>query len=338
MTLFLSAEDVTALATDEVVIEAARAAVAAERDGRTILPSRLDIDHPDGFLRVMPAVVDDVMGLKAMTLSKGLGTRYLVLVYRRSAGDLIAMLDADEITRRRTAATTAVAGEMLAPDGVAQLALIGSGFEAEGHLRLFAARWQLENVLVYSRSRTRRESFASRMGDELGLDVRPVQRVEDAIANAPLTILATKSSVPVVAGDAFPNGAVVLSIGSTRPDLRELDNASLARAAIMLVDDAAQVCGESGDIVAGLASGALSEDRIVSMAALDGLDRHPRDDGRDLLTFKSVGTAVHDLSLSVALIAAARESGRGSELGELTRLKPFAQQLIVAAQDGAEPV
>jgi ornithine cyclodeaminase/alanine dehydrogenase len=337
MTLFLSAEDVTALATDEVVMEAARAAVAAEREGRAILPPRLDLDHTDGFLRVMPAAIDEVVGVKVMTLAKGLGTRYVVLVYRRCSGELIAMIDADEITRRRTAATTAVAGEMLAPNGVGSLALIGSGFEAEGHVRLFASRWPLERVLVYSRSQPRRELFAARMTGELGVQVRAVDTAEEAIANAPLTILATKSSVPVVAGEAFPDGAIVLSIGSTRPDLRELDTASLARAAVMLVDDVVQVCRESGDIMEGLASGALTEDRIVSMAAIDG-PRWPEDSGRDLLTFKSVGTAVHDLSLSIRLIAAANDSGRGSEIGELTRLKPFAEQLVAGAQEAADAV
>lgn len=337
MTLFLSAEDVTALATDEVVINAARAAVAAEREGRAILPPRLDVDHTDGFLRVMPAAIDEAVGLKVMTLAKGLGTRYLVLVYRRSSGELIAIIDADEITRRRTAATTAVAGEMLAPNGVRSLAVIGSGFEAEGHVRLFAARWPLERVLVYSRSQPRREGFASRMAGELGVEVRAVDTVEDAIANAPLTILATKSPVPVVAGDAFPDGAIVLSIGSTRPDLRELDTVSLARAAVLLVDDVAQVCSESGDIMEGLACGALSEERIISMAAMDGR-RWPRETGRDLLAFKSVGTAVHDLSLAVALIAAASEGGRGSEIGELSRLKPFAQQEVARAQEAVDAV
>jgi hypothetical protein len=56
-----------------------------------------------------------------------------------------------------------------------------------------------------------------------------------------------------------------------------------------------------------------------------------------LLAFKSVGTAVHDLSLAIALIAAARGCGRGSEIGELTRLKPFAQ-VVARVQEAADAV
>src|SRR5439155_682534 len=86
---------------------------------------------------------------------------------------------------------------------------------------------------------------------------------------------------------------------------------SLRRAAVLLVDDAQQVMAESGDVIDGLASGALAAEQIVSMAALDGEEPLERD-GRDLRAFKSIGTAVHDLSLAVALIEAARRAGRAS--------------------------
>jgi ornithine cyclodeaminase/alanine dehydrogenase-like protein (mu-crystallin family) len=200
VTVFLSAEDVTALATHDVVMAAARAAVAAERAGTTVQPPRLDVDLPSGFLRVMPAAIGDVMGLKVMTLAKGLGTRYLVLVYEKVSGELVAVLDADEITRLRTAATTAVAGEILAPAGTTTLGLIGSGFEAEGHLRLLARVWALERVAVYSRNAERREAFARRMAAELDIDVHAVSSMEAAVVDMPISVLATKSTDPVVDG------------------------------------------------------------------------------------------------------------------------------------------
>jgi ornithine cyclodeaminase/alanine dehydrogenase-like protein (mu-crystallin family) len=333
VTRFLSADDVSALASHDVVMDAARAAVRAERDGMTVQPPRLDVDLPTGFLRVMPAAVGDVMGLKVMTLAKGLGTRYLVLVYAKESGALLAALDADEITRQRTAATTAVAGEILAPAGTDTLGLIGTGFEAEGHLRLLARVWPLRQVTVYSRSTQRRESFARRMTVELGVDVQACDSMSAAVSDAPISVLATKSTDPVVDGSAFPPGAVVLSIGSTRPDLRELDRESLRRARVLLVDDATQVRAESGDVIDGLACGALPPERIVPMADPDGALNAPPD-GRDLLAFKSVGTAVHDLSLAVALLAAAESAGRGRELGELTRLKPFADA-VASVVEGA---
>jgi ornithine cyclodeaminase/alanine dehydrogenase len=326
MSLFLGSEDVRALATHDVLMDAARAAVRAERDGTVVMPPRLDVDLPTGFLRVMPAAMGEVMGVKVMTLVKGLGNRYLLLLYSQPSGDLVAVLDADEITRLRTAATTALAGQMLAPAGAKQLGLLGSGFEAESHLRLLARVWPLERVTVYSPTVERRNAFAARMSEELGVSVVPVERPEDAVCEAEVSVLATKATEPVVDGGAFPAGAVVLSIGSTRPDLRELDRNALGRAGAVLVDDATQVRRESGDVIDALGCGALAGDRIVSMAELDGDgSRLSHDDGaRDLLAFKSVGTAVQDLALAGSMLGAARAEGRGRELGELVSLKAFA--------------
>jgi ornithine cyclodeaminase/alanine dehydrogenase-like protein (mu-crystallin family) len=263
------------------------------------------------------------MGLKVMTLVRGLGTRYLILLYSQTTGELLAMLDADEVTRLRTAATTCFAGQLLAPAGAEQLGLIGSGFEAEGHLRAFAALWPLQEVLVYSRAAPRREAFAARMSEELGIAVKPVATPAEAIGTAPVTVLATKATEPVVDGAEFRSGAVVLSIGSTRPDLRELDQTTFRRAATLLVDDPRQVKLESGDVIDGLDCGALTDDHIVGMADADGRTFASGGE-RDLLAFKSVGTAIQDLALASTAVEAALAAGRGRELGELTRLKPFA--------------
>lgn len=325
MSLFLGSEDVRALASQQVLMDAARAAVRAERDGTVVMPPRLDVDLPTGFLRVMPAAMGELMGVKVMTLVKGVGNRYLLLLYSQPSGELVALLDADEITHLRTAATTALAGEMLAPKGTSELGLLGSGFEAESHLRLLARVWPLEKVKVYSPTPERRNAFAARMSEELGMSVVAVDRPEDAVCEAGISVLATKATTPVVDGSAFPTGAVVLSIGSTRPDLRELDRSAFGRAGAVLVDSVAQVQRESGDVIDALGCGALANDHIVSMAELDGDGGRLRRDGtRDLLAFKSVGTAVQDLALAGSILGAARAEGRGRELGELTHLKAFA--------------
>ncbi len=325
MTLFLSGQDITRLGTHEVAIAAATAAATAEGSGRAESPPRLDVELPGGFLRVMPGFVDDVMGLKVMANVEGVGNRYMLLVYRQRDGELVAVLDADEITRLRTAATTAVAAQILQPEPQSEMGLIGSGFEATGHLRTMARIWPLERVAVHSPSPERRDAFASRMSEELGIDVVAVGTSAGACAAARTLVLATKSRQPVLDGDDLLSGTVVLSIGSTRPDLRELDRATLARTAVLLVDDATQVTLESGDVMDALEHEALVPDQLITMGAALASGRPLSQNGRqDVLTFKSVGTAVQDLALASALFDAACTLGVGRELGELTRLKPFA--------------
>lgn len=328
MTRYIGGDDIRALATHEVCVAAAQASLAAESAGRTLLPPRIDVPSDHGFIRAMPAVLDDVMGLKVMTLARGVGTRYLVLLYGTRDGALRGVFDADELTRLRTAAYTSVAAQLMVSEPPERLALIGSGFEAEGHLRTLARTWPLKLVTTYSRSAERRALFATRMSSELGIEVVGSDDMASAVGSADVLMLATKSDRPVLDGEKVREGAVVLSIGSTRPDLRELDRTTMARSGTILVDDPAQVRLESGDIIDGLEAGDVVESRLVavSRAALDRtlLRREP---GRDLLTFKSVGTALQDLSLARSVLEAAEAAGGGRDLGELSTLKPFADAM-----------
>src|SRR4051812_34687543 len=248
MTRFLAAPDIHEIATHDVVMAAAKAAAEAEACGTAHFPPRLDVDLPHGFFRVMPGAMGDLMGVKVMTNVEGVGNRYLLLLYHQSDGELLAIVDADEVTRLRTAGTTAIAGMLLQPAPQTELALIGSGFEATAHLRTFAQIWPLKQVWAFSPSPERREAFAARMSEELGIEVLAADSCASACAAAKTVLLATKATSPVLdGGDLLPD-AVVLSIGSTRPKLRELDRPTLARTSTLLVDDIESVRLESGDI------------------------------------------------------------------------------------------
>lgn len=324
MTLHLDSAAIGRLATEDVALEAARLTVRMQADGAYALPPRVDVDVETGFFRVMPAALGEFMGAKVMTLAKGHGNRYLLLVYRQDTGELLATLDAAEVTRLRTAATTAVAGELLCPEGTDVLGVIGSGFEADGHVRAFARLWPLSKVLVYSRSADRRRAFADRLGADLGISVIPVETGAEVTGACPVTVLATKDTEPVVRGADFAPNAVVLSIGSTRPNLRELDTATFSRAGKVLVDDPVQVLAESGDVAAAVTAGAITPDSLVAMAdwtAGTSATARVAGDNRDLLVFKSVGTALQDLALAASLITGAREVGLGREIGEIAELK-----------------
>lgn len=315
----------------ELALRAMEECFAAEAAGRATLPARIDTPSGRGFIRVMPAVLDDVMGLKVMTLVEGLGNRYLVLLYDVASGALLALFDADELTRLRTAATTALAGRRLLPEAPEELGIVGTGFEAVGHLRMLAAIWPLRRVLAYSPNAARRERFAAAMSAELGIEVVATATCDDAIAHRRCVVLATKAKTAVLDGDALSPGTVVLSIGSTRPDLRELDERTLRRAAMLLVDDPEQVLVESGDIAAAIASGAFDRARIVPLAAPADRALPARDATRDLWAFKSVGTALQDLALARAIYRDPALRARGAEIGELLSLKPFSAKVFADA-------
>jgi ornithine cyclodeaminase/alanine dehydrogenase len=308
----------------EIALRAMEVCFDAEADGTTRLPPRIDTPSGRGFFRVMPAVLDDVMGCKIMTLVEGSGTRYLVMLYDVATGGLLALFDADELTRIRTAAVTALAGNAMLAEPPREFALIGSGFEAEGHIRLMAHVWPLERVIVYSPNAERRARFAERMTAAIGIPVVAAESEADALRDRALVVLATKSKTPVLDGRNLAAGAVVLSIGSTRLDLRELDDHSLARASIVVADDPQNVLHESADIAQTIAAGILDPKRMIALSALRRGGRPERGDGGDVAIFKSVGTALQDLALARMLYRDDAMRTAALELPELTRLKPFA--------------
>lgn len=326
MTILLSSDDVEELATEELVADAVRRAFRLEAEGRTRLPVRLDVPSGQGFFRVMPAVLDSVMGCKIMTLVRDKGTRYLVMLYDATTGGPVALVDADVLTKLRTAGVTALAAESMVDHDLVELSVLGTGFEARGHVECFARRFPtLSRVTAFSRSADNRADFERWCTSSLGLDVKLTESAEEAAAAASVSLLATKSPVAVVDGSAFPFGAVVLSIGSTRPDLRELDGTSFARARRLVMDSPDTVRAESGDVMAAIDDGFIDDGRLVSLATvIAGTSPDlPRDDVRDLDVFKSAGTALQDLALAVGLYERAKQLGRGRDIGEVSRMKPF---------------
>lgn len=322
MTVFYDTADVEQVATSELALSAARRTFELEANGQTHLSPRIDTTTPTGFYRCMPAVFGDVMGLKIMTLVRGLGNRYLLLLHSVATGELIAVFDAEQVTARRTAAVTVLAGQSILSSDPTAVSLIGTGMEAASHLEMMAAVWPLENVVVWSRSEENRRAFSEHWSGRLGISVEPASSPADAVKRHPLVVLATKSTVPVLDGRDLAPGSTVLSIGSTRPDLRELDVATLRRSVALVVDNPEQVVAESGDIQAAFAEDALRSDHLIALKDLIAGDRAGlrTDSERDLVSFKSVGTALQDLALASAIHDAA-PADRGRELGNLTELK-----------------
>ncbi|HVR88309.1 MAG TPA: hypothetical protein VHG53_02030 [Candidatus Limnocylindria bacterium] len=326
MTRLYRAEDLEHV-DDELALLAMHDAFDDEESGRTVLPKRIDTKTSHGFLRVMPAILGDMMGFKVMTLVEGVGTRYLVLLHAVSTGELLAIFDADELTRLRTAAVTALAAQVIVRTPPASLAIIGTGFEAEAQLRAVARLWPKAELVCHSPTPEHRERFARAMSNALGRSVGVAGSSAEALRGRPVVLLATKAKVPVIDGTDFAPGAAVLSIGATRLDLRELDRATFARAGTVVGDDPTQLETESGDIAEALRDGALGRERIVSIARVRKEPSLLRTDAeRDLVVLKTVGTALQDLAIARAVHRGAAAGGLGEEIGDLARLKPFAAQ------------
>jgi alanine dehydrogenase len=152
----------------------------------------------------------------------------------------------------------------------------------------------------------------------VGAPVRPVTSVDAALDGARRAYVATSA-----AGDAFlryeqvEHLELLASIGSTRPDQRELIGDVLAKAALVIFDcdDARH---EPGDVIDAIDDFGFDANSAILLAnALDPATAIPT---TGLTVFKSIGTVEQDLVLAHQLLMAARDLGAGHigpEIGTL---------------------
>ncbi len=318
MTLFLSDDDVAAVTDWAAAVKALRDAYAAPLPAEAV-PPRGMARGQGVWLRSLTAVSPDGhLGAKLIAASPKTGrVSYLIALFDE-AMELDALIDGNRVTGIRTAATSAVAVDALAPARPLRVALLGSGHEARAQLRALAAVRAIADVRVYSPTPASRQRFAGDAGDELGLDVTPVAAAPEATGDADVVACAARSrdESPVLRGEWLSPGTTVVSIGSTLPEQREVDVSVLRRADLIVADVPAEVAHDTGDMIAAAAAGIDVTGWLVSLSDLiAGRVPGRRGAGADGVTvYKSVGSALQDVVVAGQLLATARQRGLGTPL------------------------
>ena len=131
------------------------------------------------------------------------------------------------------------------------------------------------------------------------------------------TSLATTSSEPVVRGQWLAAGAHINAIGANYEHRRELDTAAVKAAAFIAADDPAQARYEATDLVVPVQEGALTWDRVRSLADVVAGNVKGRTSARDITLFKSLGVAIEDVALAARAWEKALERKAGVVLPNL---------------------
>ncbi|MFX0198252.1 MAG: ornithine cyclodeaminase family protein, partial [Candidatus Hodarchaeota archaeon] len=140
---------------------------------------------------------------------------------------------------------------------------------------------------------------------KLGIDVEPVDRVEEAIKDCDIIITATTSSRPVVKGKWLADGAHINAIGSYYPHARELDTETILKAKVV-VDLKKAALEEAGDIIIPIKEGTITEHHIYAeLGDIVAGKKTGRTKEEEVTVFKSVGLAIQD---AAAAILAVRKS------------------------------
>lgn len=271
----------------------------------------------DGTLLLMPSWRGRAaMGVKLVTVFPGNGALGLNSVFSTyllcdgATGQHLAVIDGNEITGRRTAAASALAGDFLARREASSLLIVGAGHVAGLMAQAWSAVRDIKAVAVWNVRAGRAEALAAALRAE-GFAATATEDLEGASREADIISCATLSSEALIKGAWLRAGTHLDLIGGYRPDMRETDDTAVRRARVFIDTDAA--LAEAGDITQPLAAGVISASDIVGDLA--GLCRgvvRGRGAEAEITLFKSVGSAIEDLAAAALVWDDVRGSGETS--------------------------
>jgi len=271
----LSAADVERRLPPSAAVDALEAALRGGLDPEHDTP-RSFVDLRRGELLMMPSEVAGHVAVKVLTVGGDPRIQGVVLVFDAETLAPAALIDGIALTNVRTSAVSALAVKHLARADAKRLLVFGRGPQSRAHVDAIRAIRPIEHVDVVGRDH----------GD-----------IGALVAAADVICCCTTSPMPLFDGALVADHATVVAIGSHDPDGRETDDALAARATVV-VESRASALREAGDVVAPLRSGALSEDRIITLAELVTGARRPAPGPR---LFKSTGMSWEDAVVAGAL-------------------------------------
>lgn len=270
-------------------------------DGRAVNDARRRVMLDNGaWLHCMAAGDNEggYLAAKVYATRPRVGARFAVLLFDAETTELLAVIDANALGQIRTGAATGVATRCLAHPEARRLGMIGCGFQAETQLEAIAEVRDLETALVYSRSPARRERFARKMSERLGIAVRAVNSARAAVSESDAAVTITTAREPLFSADVVPAGCHINAAGSNHAKRVELDAGTVARSALVAVDSIEQAQMEAGDLIQAHAAGLLDWGRVVEVSSIVSGKTPGRGSADDVTLFESQGLAIQDLMVA----------------------------------------
>lgn len=311
--LMFNADEIRALAPLPTLINCLQDAF---RTGCAV-PARQVAKMPGGegdrlFLSMPAFHLDGGGAVKLVTVFpdnpvRGLPAIQAAIVVFSETGAPIAVLDGAIITRLRTGAASALASKYLSRADSSHVVIMGTGALAPIMGAAHCTVRPITRVSVWGRRRERASATAAAIRSLVNddIEVHVPKSIEAAVAVADIVSCATSSPVPVLAGRWLKPGSFVDLVGSFSPSKREADDEVVLRSRIF-VDTFEGALAEAGDLLDPLARGIIDRDRIegdLRDLVCGRVTGRAGDD--EIITFKSVGTAIEDLAASHLVLSAA---------------------------------
>lgn len=282
-------------------------AVKALRKGHDLPAAQIKdvfLGPPTGTMMSRSAYIEGLgYGAKTFTVldanaARGIPTvQGAMLVFDKDDGRLQAIVDSPLVTEFKTAADSVLGASLLARPDSKHLVIVGAGTVATSLVKAYAAALPgLERISVWSRRPEQAQKLVAGLGDR-GVDIAAVPDLQAAVGAADIVSSATMARQPLILGDWVRPGTHVDLIGAFKADMREADDALMAKAALFV--DSRETAGHIGELILPIASGAITADSVLGDLydlVRSGARRRQSDD--EITLFKNGGGAHLDLMIA----------------------------------------
>ena len=274
--------------------------------GQAVQPAQQLVEFPQGagdFINYLGVLAKEgVYGVKTspyIVREQGPLVPAWTLLMSMQTGQPLLLCDAGELTTARTAATTAVAVDALAPLNATRLAIIGSGKVAQAHLRYVKHLRDWQSISLYSPNLSDDvETVALLKSIEPRLTI--VDSREAAVVDAQVILLCTSSAGPVIDPSSLRKPALITSISTNAPRAHEVPPQSLNDMQVFC-DYRLTTPGSAGEMLIAGEQHGWNNDAIVGDLADLLSEKVQRPDYHRHVFFRSIGLGLEDIALANAI-------------------------------------
>ena len=283
--------------------------LAAEGVGGSLV--RQTLYWPGGRFRLMAgsAPGHDTVGFKVYG-----GGVNLVLAFSVANNNLEAIMESRVLSELRTGAAGGLAAKYMAKDDASIIGIIGSGSQSKAQVEAICSVRPIKHVKVFTRTAENREPFAAELNDAFDLTAVAVTSAEECITGSDIIITATGSRNPVFEASWLTPGAHINAIGATTPGRREIDEATVGRCDVVVVESLAQAKLECGELIMAEERDTFQWSKAVEFRHLVSGVAGKRPSPQSITLFDALGVAMEDMAAAGVVLKKAKEQGLGVEL------------------------
>ncbi|SEN55716.1 ornithine cyclodeaminase family protein [Pseudomonas sp. NFACC39-1] len=275
--------------------------------GQAVQPPQQLVEFPQGagdFINYLGVLAEEqVYGVKTspyIVREQGPVVTAWTLLMSMQTGQPLLLCDAAELTTARTAATTAVAVDALAPFQARRLAVIGSGAVAKAHVQYVKGLRDWQSISLYSPSLQNKSAQELASLTELDPRLQIAASLEAALHDADVVMLCTSSAKAVLDPQTLSKPALITSISTNAPRAHEVPPQSLNDMDVFC-DYRQTTPGSAGEMLIAAEQHGWDVSRLVGDLP-ELLSEHvARPNYARHVFFRSIGLGLEDVALANAL-------------------------------------